>query len=106
MHQRPVTISKSRSRCQTQVMNFQPRQKVGLVTLILKQDKDPKYITNLRPITLLPTFYKIASGVLMARLKPIFDRLISPWQKAYLPNRFIGDITRNIHSYLHKYTHI
>merc|ERR1712081_131544 len=51
--------------------------------------------TNLRPITLLPTFYKITSGVLTARLKPIFDRLISPWQKAYLPNRFIGDITRN-----------
>merc|ERR1711954_510364 len=75
--------------------SFPPRQKVGLITLIPKQDKYPKYITNLRPITLLPTFYKITSGVLTARLKPIFDRLISPWQKAYLPNRFIGDITRN-----------
>ena len=38
--------------------SFPPRQKVGLVTLIPKQDKDPKHITNLRLITLLPTFYK------------------------------------------------
>merc|ERR1711954_136819 len=75
--------------------SFPPRQKVGLVTLIPKQDKDPRHITNLRTITLLPTFYKIASGVLTSRLKPIFDRIISPWQKAYLPNRFIGDVTRN-----------
>ena len=75
--------------------SFPPRQKIGLVTLIPKQDKDPKHITNLRPITLLPTFYKIASGVLTSRLKPILDRIISPWQKAYLPNRFIGDVTRN-----------
>merc|ERR1711954_601052 len=68
---------------------------MGLVTLIPKQDKDPKHITNLRPITLLPTFYKIASGVLTSRLKPLLDRIISPWQKAYIPNRFIGDVTRN-----------
>ena len=74
---------------------FPPRQKIGLVNLIPKQDKDPKHITNLRPITLLPTFYKIASGVLTSRLKPILDRIISPWQKSYLPNRFIGDVTRN-----------
>ena len=75
--------------------SFPPRQKIGLVTLIPKQDKDPKHITNLRPITLLPTFYKIAFGVLTSRLKSILDRIISPWQKAYLPNRFIGDVTRN-----------
>ena len=71
--------------------SFPPRQKIGLVTLIPKQDKDPKHITNLRPITLLPTFYKIASGVLTSRFKPILDRIIYPWQKAYLPNRFMGD---------------
>ena len=75
--------------------SFPPRQKIGLVTLIPKQDKDLKHLTNLRPITLLPTFYKIASGVLTSRLKPILDRIISPWQKSYLPNRFIGDVTRN-----------
>ena len=51
--------------------SFPPKQKIGLVTLIPKQDKDIRHIGNLRPITLLSTFYKIASGVLTNRLKPI-----------------------------------
>ena len=48
--------------------SFPPKQKIGLVTLIPKQDKDAKHIGNLRPITMLSTFYKIASGVLTNRL--------------------------------------
>ena len=38
----------------------------------MSNDKAP----GLTGITLLSTFYKIASGVLTARLKPIFDKLI------------------------------
>ena len=75
--------------------SFPPKQKIGLVTLIPKLDKDPKHIGNLRPITLLSTFYKIASGVLTACLKPIFDNLFKDWQKVYLPDRYIGKVTRN-----------
>ena len=65
--------------------SFPPKQKIGLVTLIPKQDKDPKHIENLRPITLLSTFYKIASLVLTARLKPLWtvdrvhESLILKW---------------------------
>ena len=58
--------------------SFPPKQKIGLVTLIPKQNKDTRHIENLRPITLLSTFYKIASGVLTNRLKPVFDTLINP----------------------------
>ena len=71
------------------------RQRIGLVTLIPKQDKDTRHVGNLRPITLLSTFYKIISGTITNRLKPILNRLIQPWQKAYLQDRYIGDITRN-----------
>ena len=74
---------------------FPQKQKIGLVTLIPKLDKDPKHIENLRRITLLSTFYKIASGVLTAHPKPILDNLIQDWQKAYLPDRYIGEVTRN-----------
>ena len=66
-----------------------------MVTLIPKQDKDTRIVGNLRPITLLSTFYKIISGTLTNRLKPVLDRLIEPWQKAYLPDRYIGNITQN-----------
>ena len=54
------------------------RQNIGIITLIPKQDKDQSHIENLRPITLLSTFYKIISGIITNRLKAIFDRLINP----------------------------
>ena len=63
--------------------------------MIPKADKCPYFIGNLRPITLLSTFYKIISGILTQRIKPVLDSIIGEWQKAYLPNRYIGDATRN-----------
>ena len=60
------------------------RKKVGIITLIPEGKKDPRHIGNLRPITLLSTFYKIISGNITNTLKPVLDRFIKPWQKAYL----------------------
>jgi len=76
-------------------------QRCGMVTLIPKQDKDTRYVGNLRPITLLSTFYKIISGTLTERLKPTLNRIINDWQKAYLPNRYIGNVTRNTFDMFH-----
>ena len=56
--------------------------------------KDQRIISNLRPITLLNTLYKIVSGCVTARMKPILDRIIQPWQKAYINGRYIGEVTR------------
>ena len=69
-------------------------QKIGIVQIIPKADKDLKLLTNWRPLTLLNTFYKIISGVLANRLKTVLDYLIGPEQKGYVPNRFIGEVTR------------
>ena len=35
------------------------------------------------------------SGILTQRIKPVLESLIGGWQKAYLPERYIGDATRN-----------
>ena len=64
-------------------------------TLIPKQYKDTRYVSNLRTITQVSNYDKIISVTLTTRLKPILNRLIEDWQKAYLPNRYIGNITRN-----------
>ena len=69
-------------------------QRVGIICLISKQGKDPRYVENLRPITLLSTFYKIVSGVITQQLKPALDHIVGTWQKAYLPGRYIGEVTR------------
>ena len=78
-----------------EIKQIQSTQTLGIICLIPKADKSPYYIGNLRPITLLSTFYKIISGILTQRIKPVLESLIGSWQKAYLPDRYIGDATRN-----------
>ena len=68
-------------------------QKLGIITIIPKGDKDPRHLGNWRPQTLLNTFYKLISSVLAERLKPILERIIGHEQKAYIPERFIGEVT-------------
>ena len=43
-------------------------QKLGIVTIIPKGDKGPRYLGNWRPLTLQNTFYKLISSVLAERL--------------------------------------
>ena len=46
------------------------------VTIITKGDKDPKLLSNWRPLTLLNTFYKLISRMLAERLKPVLERIV------------------------------
>ena len=57
-------------------------QKLGIVTIIPKGDKDPRHLGNWRPLTLLNTFYKLILSVLAERLKPILERMTGHEQKA------------------------
>lgn len=76
-------------------------QTIGVLTLIPKGKKEKMFLKNWRPLTMLNTFYKIISGVITERLKPNLDAIISNNQKAYLPNRFIGEATRTTFDTLH-----
>ena len=51
-----------------QIQELPISQRLGIICLISKQGKDPRYVKNLRPITLLSTFYKIVSGVITQQL--------------------------------------
>lgn len=64
------------------------------ISLILKPDKNPLYLTNYRPITLLNTDYKIAAKFIANRLKTVLDKLIGPNQTGFLKGRFIGENIR------------
>ena len=54
-------------------------QKLGILTLLPKGDKDKQLIKNWRPITLLNTYYKIISGCIAERIKPCLEKLIPPY---------------------------
>ena len=49
----------------------------SIITCIPKGDKDRSQMKNWRPISLLCTTYKLASGVIAMRIKSILDNIIS-----------------------------
>ena len=76
-------------------------QKFGIITCLPKEDKPRQYLKNWRPITLLNTIYKIASGVIASRLKTVLNKLIKGDQTGFVPGRYIGENTRLIYDILH-----
>ena len=68
----------------------------GIITLLPKSNKDTRKLTNLRPITILPTDYKLVEKILANRLKPVLDKLIHNYQKGFMANRRISCNIRRI----------
>ena len=56
-------------------------QRLGILTLIPKGDKDKYHLKNWRPLTSLNSLYKLLSGCIAERIKPNLDCLIHPDQK-------------------------
>jgi hypothetical protein len=71
-------------------------QRRGIINLIPKKNKDPRFLKNWRPISLLNTDYKIITKVLANRIKKVLPTVINPDQVAYLKERFIGQNIRTI----------
>ena len=69
----------------------------GIINIIPKEQKDQRHLTNWRPLTLLNTLYKLISSILAERLKKVLNRILGPHRKAYIPNRFISEATKNTH---------
>ena len=69
-------------------------QRLGIVTLIPKGDKDKKLLKNWRPLTLLNSLYKMVSGSIAERMKPYLNKIINNDQKGFVSGRFIGEAVR------------
>ena len=55
-------------------------QSQGLITCIPKDSKPKQFLKNWRPLTLLDTVYKIASGTIANRMKTTLDHIIKTKQ--------------------------
>jgi exonuclease III len=77
------------------------RLNYGIITLIPKI-KGPVNIRQFRPICLLNVVYKIITKTLTLRLNKVADKLISPYQTAFIPGRHILDGVVVIHEVLHE----
>ena len=66
--------------------HFQGSIRNGEIIILYKKG-DPREVRNYRPITLLNLDYKIYSRVLVARLKPLMQHLVSEAQLGFVPGR-------------------
>ena len=67
---------------------------LGIISIIPKGEKDKRYLSNWRPLTLLDTLYKLISGCVAERMKPALDTLIHCDQKGFVSGRYIGEVVR------------
>lgn len=61
------------------------------ILVLIPKKRDPKYVSDLRTITLCGVVYKIISKMLANRLKYILSKIISCNQSAFVPRQLITD---------------
>ena len=75
-------------------------QRLGIVTLIPKGEKDKSFLKNWRPLTLLNSLYKLVSGCIAERIKPCLNTIIHSDQKGFVSGRYIGEAVRTTYDIL------
>ena len=70
-------------------LNKSARQ--GIISLLPKGNKNPNYLKNWRPLTLLNLDYKILAKILANRLKVVLPNIIGDQQTGFIENRQISE---------------
>ena len=71
-------------------------QRTGIITLLPKKDRDPYFVKNHRPISLLNTDHKIIAKVMANRLKIFLHEIINDDQTGFMKGRNIGCNIRTV----------
>lgn len=70
---------------------FSITQRLGIITYLPKGDKSKHLLKNWKPISLLNTVYKIASGSIANRIKKYLVKIIHPDQTGFIQGRNIAE---------------
>lgn len=73
--------------------------------VLIPKGNEPQCIKDYRPISLCNVIYKVISKLLVNRLRPFLDDLISESQSAFVPGRMITDNAIIAFECFHKISH-
>ena len=82
--------------------SLHPTARKGILNLILKPNKDSRYIKNLRPITLLNTDYKIIEKTIANKMIPALEHIIHKDQRGFMKDRRISVNIRKMLDIMHQ----
>ena len=77
---------------------FSRSQRKGILKLLPKPRKDPRFVKCLRPITLLNVDYKLFTKVLADRTKVVLPTIVHTDQNGFIKNRFLGNSVLDVYS--------
>ncbi|KAL0420739.1 UNVERIFIED_CONTAM: LINE-1 reverse transcriptase [Sesamum latifolium] len=67
------------------------KQVNATLLVLIPKVQAPSRVSDFRPISCCNVLYKVITKIIVQRLRPVLDNLISPSQNAFVPGRSIGD---------------
>jgi hypothetical protein len=74
----------------------------SLLVLIPKNNCSSS-VNHYKPISLCNTVYKAISKIMVSKLRPLLERLVSPCQSAFIPGRWIAENQLIVHELLNSF---
>lgn len=68
-----------------------PKEVNSSLIVLIPKVTNPSTVNHFSPISLCNVVYKLISKLLVAKLRPHLDKIISPTQSAFIPNRWIAE---------------
>lgn len=88
------------------IIGSMPREVNCSLIVLIAKITNPSTSHHFRSISLCNVVYKIISKLLVAKLRPHLDKIISPAQSAFIPNRWIVENQVIVQEILHSFKSI